>query len=77
MTMDVLKAALMYAGRGWPVFPCRPDKTPLTKHGVMDATTSEKKIREWFTTNPFANVAIDVGESQDTEGRGAPVLQAG
>jgi arylsulfatase A-like enzyme len=27
----------------------------------MDATTSEKKIREWFTTNPFANVAIDVG----------------
>ena len=61
MTMDVLKAALMYAGRGWPVFPTRPDKTPLTKHGVMDATTSEKKIREWFTTNPFANVAIDVG----------------
>ena len=61
MTMDVLEAALMYAGRGWPVFPTRPDKTPLTKHGVMDATTSEKKIREWFTTNPFANVAIDVG----------------
>ena len=29
--------ALMYAARGWAVFPCKPkDKVPATRHGVLD-----------------------------------------
>ena len=36
--MTLLEAALSYARRGWPVFPCQArDKDPLTKHGFKDA----------------------------------------
>jgi hypothetical protein len=36
----MMRAAVEYAERGCPVFPCNPkDKKPLTKHGFKDATT--------------------------------------
>ena len=35
----MLGAALDYAARGCAVFPCKPDKTPDTRHGVDDAST--------------------------------------
>jgi hypothetical protein len=43
----LLQAALEYAHRGWPVFPCDKGKRPLTKHGFKDATTDENQIRAW------------------------------
>ena len=57
----LLEAALGYAARGWPVFPCRRDKAPLTQHGVGDATTDPARIREWWARWPEANVAVDAG----------------
>jgi hypothetical protein len=57
-----LDAALGYAARGWPVFPCRPGmKIPATTHGVLDATTDPDRIRAWWTDNPQANIAIATG----------------
>lgn len=59
---ELLDAALAYAKeRGWPVFPCRADKTPYTSNGVLDATTNLKVIEDWWNTWPRANIGLDVG----------------
>jgi hypothetical protein len=57
----LLAAALDYATRGWPVFPCS-GKNPATKHGCLDATTDPDTIREWWQGKCFlCNVAIAMG----------------
>ena len=57
-----LEAALLYADRGWPVFPCLQDgKLPLTQHGFKDATTNEDQIRRWWSRTPDANLGIALG----------------
>jgi len=58
----MLDAALAYANLGWHVFPCGiKQKTPITKHGVKDATINKKQITEWWTENPDANIAVACG----------------
>lgn len=60
--MSALRAALGYAARGWPVFPCRAGgKAPLTPHGFKDATTDAAVIRRWWRHFPRANVAVATG----------------
>jgi hypothetical protein len=62
MTSQVLRQALDYAGRGWPVFPCRPGrKTPATVHGYRDATTDPGQVRAWFGRDPGLNLAVATG----------------
>lgn len=63
MSSEMMVAALAYAKRGWPVFPCAFDKRPVTKNGVMDATTDPKRIEQMWETHPGANIGLHVGEA--------------
>jgi hypothetical protein len=64
---DKRRAALAYARRGRPIFPCKEGgKEPLTRHGFKDATTDEEQIRQWWKKYPDANIASPTGEVSDT-----------
>lgn len=56
-----LEAALQYAKKGYPVFPVRSDKAPLTPHGFKDATKEEELIRQWWTKFPDAGIGMPTG----------------
>jgi len=53
-----------YAKAGWYVFPIKPrDKTPLTPHGLNDATIRIDIIRRWWEKAPQANIGLNCGKS--------------
>ena len=57
------KAALAYARRGVPVFPCEPGaKRPLTQNGHWDATTDTRVIERWWKGWPSANLGVPTGK---------------
>jgi putative DNA primase/helicase len=58
---SVASSALIYAERGWPVFPLR-GKVPYTANGLKDATTELARVDQWWhQTWPGANVGIRTG----------------
>lgn len=60
---ELPEAAIRYAARGTPVFPCRPGgKGPLTSRGHLDATTDPRRIHMWWNRWPEANIGIPTGE---------------
>lgn len=68
MSEEILKAALDYTEKGWPVFPVGPNKQPLIKGGkkYCNASTDAKQIKEWFGENgefPTAGIGMVTGSS--------------
>lgn len=66
----LLTAALRYAARGWPVFPCSPEtKRPLVhsdiegEGGLKLATTDEATIRGWWRRWPNAMIGMPTGRT--------------
>lgn len=58
-----LSVALTCAARGWHVFPCGPDKAPLTEHGFKDATADPDGVRALWANCPQASVGVATGAS--------------
>lgn len=55
-------AALNYVAEGAKVLTLVPgDKTPLTPHGVKDATDDPDKVDRWWQQTPKANIGICTG----------------
>jgi len=63
MSNPKLQAALAYAAKGKPVFPCGINKKPLTAHGFKDATTDPAQIREWWEKWPDASIGMPTGKA--------------
>ncbi|MEX1298644.1 MAG: bifunctional DNA primase/polymerase, partial [Desulfotignum sp.] len=58
-----LDAALFYAEKGLPVFPCNAsNKRPMTPNGFKDASTDPATIKIWWENNPDAAIGIPTGE---------------
>jgi hypothetical protein len=53
------QAALHIAGKGKPVFPCKPDKSPYTPRGFKDASTNPGRVSALF--NRYRNAGRKIG----------------
>ena len=52
---------LKLAREGIPVFPCGPDKRPLTPNGFKDASTDPDIAHEWWAAHPNALIGVPTG----------------
>lgn len=60
----MLRSALAYLSLAWAVLPLKPGgKTPLTEHGVKDASADPDEVRAWWARWPTANLGIAVGQA--------------
>src|SRR5215469_3805189 len=64
--MTNLEAALRYAARGWPVFPCQWQgegrKRPLIERGLHAATIDSAIVTNWWTRWPEALIGLPTGD---------------
>lgn len=59
---ELLDAALGYAAKNLPVFPCnQQNKRPLVPNGLNDASTDQDTVRGWWERWPDAMIGMPTG----------------
>ena len=58
---NLVAAIQRYVDRGWPVFPCKPNKQPYTPNGFHDATTDIVQIANWWAAHRTALIGVPTG----------------
>lgn len=82
--MGLIEAALAYAKKGRPVFPCHwATKAPLVEHGFKDASLDPDTVRAWWIRWPQAMIGMPTGpasgvwvldvDDPDTFNRNCPI----
>jgi len=49
--------------RGWSIFPCGPDKKPLTRQGFKNATKDKARIIAWGEEHPNFKIGIPCADN--------------
>ncbi len=57
----LFRAALGYAERGKPTFPCRSDKAPATPNGFKDASVDPERLAELWRKYPGQKMGMPTG----------------
>jgi hypothetical protein len=57
----IMAAALRYAEKGWPVFPCSVDKKPRVSDWPHKATVDAEQITAWWRKWPDASIGCPTG----------------
>jgi len=57
----LLAAALIYAERGLPIFPCNSRKQPYIARGFKSATTNQAQIKDWWGRWPDGLIGLPTG----------------
>lgn len=58
----MIEAARKIAGKGKPVFPCKPNKAPYTEHGFKDATTDPARVTALWTRYKGEKIGVPTGK---------------
>lgn len=62
MEAQMIDAALGYAAKGLPVFPCNAaNKHPLTENGFQDASADPETVKGWWMRWPNAMIGMPTG----------------
>ena len=56
--MNKTDLAIQYAFQGFKVFPCNPDKSPLTRNGHKDASSDPEEVKSMFKKYEDKDVLI-------------------
>ncbi len=62
-TEMIRHAALKIAGKGKPVFPCKPDKAPYTHRGFKDATTNPGRVTALWNRYGGEKIGMPTGKA--------------
>lgn len=60
---SILAAAVAHAKAGRRIFPCKPDKSPLTPHGFKDATNDPARVEAYWKRDPHALIGLETGQA--------------